>query len=321
MAIDIGRTGWVGLGFETTPGSPVAIVDYAPFTENTLKGMQESIKNEAAYGVREKVFSTVVGKKWAEGDVSINLDGKMSGYFLGAALGTVNSANVAGSVYDHTITRKANSTAKTLTVVNDRVVDRQYVPFVAVSQAELTVSDGLATLKSTLMGRFPITTTSGSLTTASGGLFTFIDNSFAFSATSPADALNQANLKPHDMKLTINNNSSVLHRHGNADADTINHGEFEVTGEGTIYFENTTQRDVYYANTKRSAAMRFLGRGIGGGYQETLTVNLYQVSLDSYELETGLADFYQEKFNLLAEYDNANTKSIDMVLRNTKSSY
>lgn len=320
MSLDIGRKGWVGIGVESTFGAPVAVTDYIPFIDNSLKGMSEKINNEAAYGVRDKVFDSVIGKQWGEGDLQINMDRVNTGFLLYGAMGTNTPANVAGSVYDHTFTRNNSSTPKSFTVVNDRVVDRQYFCGVAVKTLEIEVTDALATAKASLLSKFPITTTSGSQTTASGSVFAFKDNAFAFGATVAA-AASATNLKPSELKVTIENNSEVVHRHGSANADTIAHKEFEVKAEGTIFFETTTDRDIYYNNTKSAACMKLTGVGIGGGYTESVTLNFYRIQMDSFELETGLGDFFAEKFSLVTEYDNANSKSFDAVLRNTRSSY
>jgi len=320
MALDIGRKGWVGVGVESSYGAPVAITDYIPFNENSLKGMSEKVANEAAYGVRERVFDSVIAKQWAEGDVSINVDSKLFGYFLYSALGTNSPANVAGSVYDHTMSRNNSVTPKSLTIVNDRVVDRQYVTGAAVKSLNISVSDGLASAQASILGKYPITTTSGTLTTTSGSIFSFKDNFFAFAAT-PSAALSATNLKPSELTINIENNSEPVFRHGSAGVDAIVHKEFEVTAEGTLFFENTTDRDAYYNNTKQGAAMKLTGAGIGGGYSEAVTLNMYRVQMESWELETGLADFYAEKFSLRCEYDNANSKSFDAIIRNTKTSY
>lgn len=320
MTLSIGRKGWAGVGFESSAGVPVAVVDYIPFTDFTLKGMHEPIKNEQAIGVRDKVVGSVIGKKWSEGDLEINIDRKNIGYLLGGALGTIDSANVAGSVYDHTFTRNNSNTPKTMTVINSRDTDKQYFRSVAVKSLEIAVSDGLATAKANLLGNFPITTTSGTLTSASGSVFAFPDGHFAFAAT-PTAALAATNLKLSEITITIENNTEAIHRHGSADAATINHGEFEVTAEGTMFFEDTTQRDRYYDATKSAAAFRLMGAGIGGGYYQTLTLNMYQTLTESYEVETGLSDFFAEKFNLTCEYDEANDKTIDAVLRNVTASY
>lgn len=320
MSLEIGRKGWIGVGVESTPGSPVAVTDYIPRNENTLKAMHEPIPNEAGYGVREKMFDAVQGKKWSEGDFDLNADIEKMGLFLYPALGANSPSNVAGSVYDHTMTRDNSSTPTTLTVVQDRSVDREYFRSVAVKTFELSVSDGLASAKASLLGKFPITTSSGSNTTASGGLYTFADARFAFGATVSA-AGSADNLKPSDIKVIIENNTVANFRHGSNEPDSIDHGEFEASAEGTIFFEGTTERDYYYNNSKNAASLKLNGPGIGGGYSASVEFRMYRTHYDGFEVETGLSDFFAEKFTVMCDYDNANEVSIDAVMRNLRSSY
>lgn len=320
MSLSIGRKGWVSFGTESSYGVPVAPGDYIPFISNTIKGMYEKINNEAAYGIRDKMFNSVVGKKWSEGDLEVNVDAKFIGYLLYGAMGDVADANPSGSVYTHTFTRDNSNTPQSFTVINDRVTDRQYVPGASVKSLTLTVADGLATAKAAIIGKAPITTTSGTLTTASGNLYSFKDASMAFGATVSA-AQAATNIKPSQFSITIDNNSVPNFRHGNNDVDTVNHGEFSVSGNGTLFFENTTDRDAYYANTKQAMSYKLTGLGIGSGLSDYLQFNLYQMRLDTFELETGLANFFSEKFNFIGEYDNANSKTLDVVLQNTKSAY
>ncbi len=321
MSLEIGRKGYTGWGFETTPGAPVAIGDILPFTENTLEGKHTPITNEAAYGVRERVFDSVTGKKWSEGSFAINADPLGSGYLLIGALGTDTPANVAGSVYDHVITRNNSNTPRTATLTQARgSIDKQYYRSVAVKTLTFTVSDALVSASASLVGKFPITTTSGSLTTTSGSVFSFADARFAFGATVAA-AGSATNLKPHDFTLTLENNTVPTFRHGNNEPDTIDHGEFEATAAGTLYFESTTERDAFYGNTKQAASWKLNGPGIGGGYTSSLEVRMYRTFYEGFELETGLANYFAEKFTVRCAYDNANAASVDAVLRNTKSAY
>lgn len=321
MSLEIGRKGWIGVAVESSPGVPVPQTDIIPFTENTLMAKHEPIPNEAAYGVREKTFDAVIGKKWSEGSLSINADAVNTGFLLYGALGDNSPANVAGSVYDHTMTRDNSNTPQTLTFNQARgTVDKQFYRNVAVKTLEFSVSDALVEAKANLLGKFPITTTSGSLTTASGGVYSFADSRFAFGA-SVASAAAADNLKPHDFKLTLENNTTAVFRHGSAEPDTINHGEFEATVEASLYFEGTTQRDSFYALDRQAASWKVNGGGIGGGYSSSLEVRMYRTYYEDFPLETGLSDFYAVKFKVRCAYDNANSASVDAVLRNTRSSY
>lgn len=320
MSLDQGRKGWLGVGLETTIGSPVAITDYIPFTENTLRPMHTPISADGAYQVRNKNFNSVTGKKWGEGDVSMNLDTKLAGYFLIAGLGSVSSSNVQAGVNDHTISVSNSNTPKGLTLVSDRINDRQYYAGQAVDTLKIAAKDDLASLTAGLKGNFPITTTSGTAVTASGTLLSFIDASFAFgSSVAVADAA--TNLKLSEVEFNLNNNVTVHHAHGNGNPRNVTFGDLDVEVGFTLFFENTTNRDAYYNLSKQAACLEFTGAGIGGGLTESLKINMYRTRVDSFELETGLSDFFAEKGKLVLERDNANSKELDMVLRNSKTSY
>ena len=320
MALNIGRQGSVAVALQTGLDVPANPTDFAFYTDNKLAGKQDTIENDGAYGIREKNFSSVAGKRWSEGEIGIYADSKMAGYFLVAAMGSVTVNSLGSSCYDHTISRNDSNQPQLLSIISDRVVDKQLYPNCAVDELTLEVSDSLVKMSSKLKGYFPSTTTSGSITTTSGNLFSFKDAYFAF-GSSPSQALAAGNLKPSSFKLTVKNNTDTSFRHGNNQPGSIDHKEFEVSAETTVFFENTTQRDLYYNSTKRSTVFKLTGAGIGGGFSESLTVNFYQTHVETYEIETGLANFYAEKINIMAEYDNGNAKSVDMVLRNNKALY
>ena len=320
MALNVGRKGFIGVGLQTGFQAPAVISDYVPFMSNELHGVQEQIKIEHATGNRDVTLSSVPGKRYGEGDIELLLDEKMAGYFLVGAMGSVSVTNVGSGVYKHTITRNNSNTPQYLTITNDRVVDRQFYPDVTVDEVELSVATELASLKAKLSSSYPTTTASGTNTTASGNIFSFRNASFAF-GTTVSGAQSATNLKPHDLKVTVKNNVDVIHRHGSADAASISAKGFDVDAEMTLYFENTTDRDYYYNQTKQAASIGFIGAGIGGGFNAALYLNFYQVSFSEFTLETGLDNFYAEKVKLNAEYDTVNQKSLDMVLYNNKSLY
>lgn len=320
MSLSIGRKGWIEVGSEATYGVPVATVAAIPFNNNTIKPMAEPLKDTSARGVRDSQFASQVGKKWAEGDIEFNLDANVTGYFLKAAMGTLNSSVVSGSVKDHTFTRNNSNTPQSMTIISDRTTDRFFVRGAAVKSLEISVADDLATAKASILGKFQGTTASGTGVTASGNLFSFADYNLRL-GTSVAAANASAGINPSDIKITIENNSETTFRAGNSEAATVDHKNFEVSGEFTVFFENTTDRDQYYNNAKKAMEIKFAGDGIGGGLSEALTFNIYQMRLETFELETGLDSFYAEKAKWQGEYDNVNAKTLDVVMRNAISTF
>jgi hypothetical protein len=320
MSLDIGRKGWAGVGLQTAFQVPAVIADYVDFESNTLQGVQNQLEIDHATGQRQKLLSTVPGTRMSEGDIEILVDSSKAGYFIVGALGTVQTVSLGSGVYRHTVTQNNSNDPQYLTFTDDRVKDRQLFADVTVSQFNLQVGTELVTAKSTLVGNFPQTTTSGTKTTTSGNVFNFANAQFAFSTTI-SGAQSATPLKPHDFSLNINNNSEAVFAHSQNTPRSINHKQFEASADFTLYFENTTDRDNYYNQAKQAASFELYGNGIGGGYVESIVFNFYQVSEKTFSVETGLDDFYAEKVSLAAEYDTASLRSIDAVLTNRKSLY
>jgi hypothetical protein len=320
MSLDIGRKGWVEVGSESSYGVPVATVAAIPFIKNGIKPVSEPLKDNSARGIRDSQIASVLGKEWAEGELEVNLDCNVIGYFLKAAMGTLNSSTVSGSVKDHTFTRNNSNTPASLTMINDRVTDRFFVRGTAVKSLEISAKDDLATAKIGVVGKFQGVTTSGTGVTTSGNVFSFANYDIRL-GSSIAAANASTGLAPSEFSIKIENNSEAVFRAGSNEAASVNHKNFEVSGKYTLFFENVTDRNQYYNNAKKAMEIRFAGNGLGSGLSEALTFNVYQMRVDSFELETGVDDFYAEKADWVGEYDFANTKTLDVVMRNTVSTY
>lgn len=320
MATNIGRKGWLGVAVETTPGVPVAATDFLAFTANTLHGMQQPISDTSARGIRDREYSSVKGKQWSEGDIEFNLDPSVAGYFLASAFGTSAQTALGGGVFSHTLARNNSNQPKALTLTNDRVIDRQYFRGSVVDKLELKVSDSFATGKASVKGYFPQTTTSGTGTTVSGTIFTWANYTVQFGATVTA-ATSAVTTKLTDFDVSIENNATPTWRSGSYEPATVDVREFAVNGGYTLFFESTTDRDTYFNNNKQAMVATFTGAGIGGGNTESLVLNFYSIRLDTFAVETGLANFYAEKVKFVAEYSSADTKTIDGTLINRNSNY
>jgi hypothetical protein len=320
MTLDIGRKGWIGVGLQTGFQVPAAIADYVDFTTNTLTGTQNQIEVDQATGLRDKLFSTIAGTQMSEGDVEVYGDSVKAGYFIVAALGTVQTSTLTAGVYRHVITRNNSNTPQYLTITSDRVKDRMLYPDVTVDSFTLQVGTDLVSTKAKLIGNFPQTTTSGTKTTTSGNIFNFANAQFAF-GTTISGAQVATPLKPHDFTLNINNNTEAVFAHGQNSPRSITNKQFDANADFQLYFESTTDRDAYYNQTKQAASLELIGNGIGGGYQESMVFNFYKTSIKTFAIETGLDNFFSEKVSLNCEFDTASQRMIDCVLTNTKSLY
>lgn len=323
MSVKTGRLGWVGIALETTAGVPVNPADYVPFLESSLDVRMTPLPDVAARGIRdEQSENSQLGKNWGEGSLRVNLDPSLSGYLLGMAMGTFGSPVSEGSgVYTHTMTRNNTNAPKTASIIFDRVQDRQLFPYAVINSLEATFEDGLAELNASILSRAPVASVSGSITTTSGTLFAFRHAQIQFGADVPTAIASSTFIPLRSFNVTINNNAEAQFVAGNRNADSIISKNFNVSGTFRLAFENNTQRDAFNALTKQAMVVTFTGGGIGGGMYEFVKFRFYKIRFENYSVSVPNDDYVSEEISFVAEYDSTNTTTLDVQLRNRKSSY
>lgn len=324
MSEQIGRQGYLGLAIEATAGTPESTVDtFIPFTENSMRGHHEPLLDVSSRASRVQDYSSVTGKKWGEGSVTMYLDSLNSGYFFKLGMGgeSRTQLNATPPVHDHLFTPTVSGNAATAaTLWNYMGVDVEQYSFATIDQLELEVSnDGIATLNAGFFSKGPSSVSAPVLTTTSGTIYTWKDMSAKFGSTVNA-ALSASATKLTNFKMSLANNVELTYKTGSAQPDTAVYGSLEVKGEYTLYFENVTDRDAYYNLTKKSLVVTLTGAGIGVGYTEQLQIVFKKISLEDIDMETGLDDFYAIKCNFIAEWDKDQAGFVDITLRNQKAS-
>ena len=320
MTLNISRKGWTGVSFQTGFNVPAAPTDYIPWETNTIKGMADQMAVNEAHGIRDSNFSSIPGKQSGEGEFKDMLDTRYAGYFIGAVLGTVQANTVlATGVYQHIIQENQSNTPLYLNIINNRVVDQEYYPNVAVSSVDLEVGIDIASIDAKVVSSFPFTTTSGNFATTSGNLMSFKNVLFGV-GSSVGNALNNL-FKTTSVKLKIDNKSEAVWAHGSAQPYAIVHKDLTVTADIELYFENTTDKQNYYNQIKQAAVLQFNGNPIGGGFNEQLTIRLYQITLKTFEVQTPLDNFMSEKITLSAEFSVPDNKTLDALLINSNGNY
>lgn len=316
MAVAIGRLGYVGIGIESSPGTPVAPTTYIPYTDVTLRGHHEPIEQIYAKTSRIMDSDSVLGKRWGEGDIAMDLDNTNSGFLWLCALG--KEVLATGTPNYHTFYPSVSgnlTTGSTATLVLGRDTDVQQYAHSMIDELTLEVSDGLATLSSSWMTGFPATQAAVSPTTTSGTYMSFKDLSVQFGNTltlagaAGATAVNS-------FSMTIANNLEVIHRSGSSDPSLIRTKGLRVSGSYTLFFDSVTDRDAYYALSKRAMIATFTC-----GTNESVRIRIPQFRLSEGEISTGLDDFFVINCDWVAEDEiDSGVRLIDVRLANQRNS-
>lgn len=315
ISIDIQRISSLGLGIEDSPGVAVSADVYLPFTENTLRGHHEPIENIASKASRIMDTGSVMGKRWAEGDVVILCDTVNSGYLWKLALG--NELLETGTPNSHTFyTTVSGNTPKTATLINTRgaSIDVEQYTYAAIDELTLEVADELMTLSASFMAKFPTAGSAQTPTTTSGTVLGFKDYFVQF-GSSLSDAASNATTPINEFSLTIANNLEMIHRSGSSDLDLIRTKGIRITGSYTVFFDSETDKNAYYALNKR--AMILTASGINN---EQLRIRIPRFRINEADISTGLDDFYVLTADFVVEDTvDSGVRLIDVRLQNSKS--
>lgn len=332
MSVKLGREPFVGVGIEGTPGIAVAASKYLPFVTCTIRGIQEPIVDEAAKGVRERVWGAIAGPKHGEGDIEIYADVENAAYLLYATLGTKSTTTASGetAVWVHTITRKTGNPPRTMTIIYNDTQDTRKYSYAAINTLEFNVSDGLATISANFLSKFPASGT-GTQGITEERILAFKDYSIklgsgATGTAALADAVGNAATPVRSFTLRINNNAEVQYLSGDNDAAQVSWGQLDIDGEFVLFYESTVER-VHYetllngADLVTAMIVTFVGDSIGVAETEEIEIRIPNFHLRERGTDTSVAGFITENPTFEAEYDPDETKSIQIKITNTEANY
>lgn len=156
-----GRQVEVGIGIETTAGTPVAAANYFKWDIFTMQANSDKTLLKSARGIRNKNSNSLILKQYGKGTLEFMPTVDMLPYIMGMTLGSRSSSTHSGesAVYDHTFTvQNANASMKsaTLYVKQGGIQTERYTNCV-VESMELMIEKDLAKCKVGIIGQFPST--------------------------------------------------------------------------------------------------------------------------------------------------------------------
>ncbi len=314
--ISISRLGSLGLAIETSAGTANTTASvYLPYSDNSLRGHHEPIENISSRTSRLMDASSVLGRRWAEGDTEILADVVNAGYLWKLALG--NELYVSGTPSNHTFyPTVSGNTPLTATLINTRgSTDVEQYTFASIDELNFEVTDGLATMKASWMAQYPVAGAAQTATTTSGTVFAFKDYAINFGSTLTTAGTNPTT-PVNEFHLTIANNLEVIHRSGSSEVSTIRSKGMRVSGSYKLFFDSVTERDAYYALQKRAMILT-----ASGNANESLRIRIPQFRINEADIDSGLDDFYALTADFVAEdVVDSGARLIDIRLNNSKSS-
>lgn len=161
MAKIAGRQVEIGIGIETSAGTPVSAANYFKWDSFSMQSVSDKIMLESARGIRNKNSNSMILRKYGKGSLEFVPTVDMLPYVLGMTLGSRSTALRTGEtgVYDHTFTVQNNNAAMktaTLFVKQGGNQTERYANCV-VDSFDLSVDKEFAKVQIGLLSAFPDT--------------------------------------------------------------------------------------------------------------------------------------------------------------------
>jgi len=316
----------VGIGIESTPGTPVAATFFPQWTELSLQAISEKSPFNSQRGKRNMASNSMIRRKYSQGTLGAIANVEAAPYLFGMALGSKATTGPSDSAYTHTFSvQNTNASMKAATILLERggEVTERFSNCVC-NSLNLEVSDDYAKMSMDVIGGFPDTgTVTESYTQETEFAYHQMTAKFG---TSFSNAAAQSATPLKSFSLTINNNVLVdeafLSGANTPVAGGFIAGRLQITGSYSLHFSGTTELDKYKANTLNALQVEFTGNLIGSTSTEKITIKLADLILTSPPVEVNLDGMVILTQEFEVQFDATDSKiSVVVINDNTGSSY
>ncbi len=309
----------LGLGKETTRGSPVNPTFYIPVTaDSEFEYKVNLLEDDLVRGIFER-FPPVAGTKECTGTIGFEVDDKNCGYFLLSLLGKVTTQDVGGSgnAYLHTFVRDTNLIElPSLTIYLDRKLSKKRYPLSVVKSISFTgTGDGKITATANILSK-----TEEDTNVPLSPVWTEYKPFVFHQAVVTIDGSTVTNVK--DWSLTIDNGAvGIRALIGSQDVQNIlAFSKMMVSGTMTIYFENETQRQKFLSNTSATIVIGYEAELLEPGYKRSFIIEIPKAHYTAYPFQNvdgllGSAVAFNCYYSLNTEY------ALKVTLINDRNSY
>lgn len=317
----IGRQVAVGIGREATRGTADAIDYWLPWMEATIETRIERALNESSIARIEDSDGADIVSKWGEGTIKGKMKDESFGLLLLSLFGADTPSLVEAGVYDHLYSVDQTVQHDSLTIaVKDSNLDECY-PNAVIDNIKLDAELGNYVMMEAAFMSKP--DESDSNTVSISAERDFVPQMCEFkhaSAQAGLDGASAVSIRNFSMEIQSNvMREDVL---GSVSPNDILNQQFIVEGSVTLIHNGTTFEDLQNNDTYQ--ALRFditHTDTIGAASNPRLRIDLYRAKIFDYERSLSQNEIIEESFSFKAYYSIADSKMIDLTLRNEVASY
>lgn len=323
----IGRLFNVGIGKETTRGTPKATSYWLTTTDISIDEKINQVKYDNTYGVIENMIDADVTKKFAEGTIDGVIDDSSIGLVLNATFGTVATTGPTDSAYTHTFSVGQNAQHQSLTInvsePNASGSSSKQFPLAMVDSLEMNFEVGAYPTYS--MAFVANVTTSTTTTVAYTAPYNFkpqqgivrIADTYSNLATGTTYTVRKVSL---NTSKNLEDDDNI----GSTSATDRLNKQFAVTGSMELVYTDREFIDTFMlANLTRAMQIKFTNtdRTIGASTNPSITIKLAKVKFQEVAKNISKDDITMQTVNFEGYYSTSDSKMIDVALVNSVVSY
>jgi hypothetical protein len=317
----IGREIEVGVGLESTRGTPIDLIKSLKKTTFNVQAVVEKAIDESVCKDFEDASDIIVVKKQYVGDIDGTLHADSIGYFLLNVYGGVVSTAVDASVTSHVFNLTDSKEHTALSIYRkDNDVDEDVYGGGVVKSLEITIKpQEILKYKASLVCATLGTSTE---TYTCDKEYAFVGKDVSIKVADTEAGLSSATaLKVKE--ATIKYTPAILDEHylGSYNSELYN-GVLGLEIDITKNLENTTFKTMYEANT--SKYMQIIIEGgvtIGTASHPKITLVLNNAMITAYSADGAKDDLVEEKITFKAFRNRVDAKASQLTLVNLTDSY
>ena len=326
MSKGIGRLCNLGLIKEASRGAGGAPTYWLPRTSFSLDERAEKVVSEESLGVIEDAHESYVVARYGEGDIAGEIRDASLGLLLYGLLGTVSSAVLETTAYNHTFTLAQTNSHQSLGITVDDPLTGQDIEFRLAMLNSLSIEVALGEIvkyASSFISR-PGADVSRSATYTAENKFTATHARVKIAADLASLGAASA-LSIKSVKANFGKNVMRDHTLGTATPEEIHNQQFSADGELMLNLENETYKDYMLNNSYRALRIEFINTGvtIGASSNPAIQINFPRVHFYDWEGDRVNDAIGTQKLNFkaLRDVSGGNAAVSSIVLTNTAVSY
>jgi len=326
MSKGIGRLCNLGLIKEASRGAGGAPTYWLPRTSFSLDERAEKVVSEESLGVIEDAHESYVVARYGEGDIAGEIRDASFGLLLYGLLGTVSSAVLETTAYNHTFTLAQTNSHQSLGITVDDPLTGQDIEFRLAMLNSLSIEVALGEIvkyASSFISR-PGADVSRSATYTAENKFTATHARVKIAADLASLGAASA-LSIKSVKANFGKNVMRDHTLGTATPEEIHNQQFSADGELMLNLENETYKDYMLNNSYRALRIEFINTGvtIGASSNPAIQINFPRVHFYDWEGDRANDAIGTQKLNFkaLRDVSGGNAAVSSIVLTNTAVSY